>query len=71
MLAAAMFVGASCTSSSPEPIRIGAVYPLSGTQGPAGVHELDRELHALELVDAPRGPGASTSSRACSSRSSS
>ena len=34
LLALAMLAGASCTSSSREPIRIGAVYPLSGAQGP-------------------------------------
>jgi len=41
VLAIALAVGASCTSSSPEPIRIGAVYPLSGTQGPGGIDEFE------------------------------
>ena len=33
LLTLAMLAGVSC-ASSPEPIRIGAVYPLSGAQGP-------------------------------------
>jgi branched-chain amino acid transport system substrate-binding protein len=54
-LALAMFAGVSCTSSSPEPIRIGAVYPLSGAQGPGGVDEFDGVRLAVELVNADGG----------------
>jgi branched-chain amino acid transport system substrate-binding protein len=35
---ASMLVGASCTND-PAPIRVGAVYPLSGSQGPGGRDE--------------------------------
>jgi len=45
----------SCTSSSPEPIRVGAVYPLSGGQGPGGVDEFDGARLAVQLVNADGG----------------
>ncbi len=57
VLALAMFAGVSCTSSSPEPIRIGAVYPLSGAQGPGGVDEFDGVRLAVQLVNADGGVG--------------
>jgi len=57
LLAAAMFAGASCTSTSPEPIRVGAVYPLSGTQGPGGVDEFEGVQLAVQLVNADGGVG--------------
>ena len=57
VLALAMLAGASCTSSSPEPIRIGAVYPLSGAQGPGGVDEFDGVRLAVQLVNADGGVG--------------
>ena len=44
----------SCTSSA-EPIRIGALYPLSGTQGPGGIEEHRGVLLAAELVNADGG----------------
>ena len=47
----------SCTSSSPEPIRVGAVYPLSGSQGPGGVEEFDGARLAVQLVNADGGVG--------------
>ena len=28
---------ASCTSDPPDPVRVGAIYPLSGTQGMGGI----------------------------------
>src|SRR5262245_18503977 len=55
LLALAMPVAASCTTSSPEPIRIGAVYPLSGAQGPGGVDEFDGVQIAVQLVNADGG----------------
>jgi branched-chain amino acid transport system substrate-binding protein len=45
----------SCTSSSPEPIRVGAVYPLSGSQGPGGVDEFQGARLAVQLANADGG----------------
>ena len=56
-LALAMFASVSCTDSSPEPIRIGAVYPLSGAQGPGGVDEFEGVRLAVQLVNADGGVG--------------
>jgi branched-chain amino acid transport system substrate-binding protein len=55
LVAFAMLAGASCSSSSPEPIRVGAVYPLSGGQGPGGVDEFDGARLAVQLVNADGG----------------
>ena len=52
-----MLAGASCTSSSREPIRIGAVYPLSGAQGPGGIDEFEGVRLAVQLVNADGGVG--------------
>jgi branched-chain amino acid transport system substrate-binding protein len=57
LLASALFAGASCTSASPEPVRIGAVYPLSGAQGPGGVDEFEGVQLAVQLVNADGGVG--------------
>jgi branched-chain amino acid transport system substrate-binding protein len=57
VMALALLAGVSCTSSSPEPIRIGAVYPLSGAQGPGGVDEFDGVRLAVQLVNADGGVG--------------
>jgi hypothetical protein len=57
LLTLAMLAGVSCTSSSPELIRIGAVYPLSGAQGPGGVDEFDGVRLAVQLVNADGGVG--------------
>jgi len=57
VLAITLLIGASCTSTSPEPIRIGAVYPLSGTQGPGGVDEFEGVQLAVQLVNAGGGIG--------------
>jgi branched-chain amino acid transport system substrate-binding protein len=46
---------ASCTSPDQEPIRIGALYPLSGSQGPGGVEEHRGVVLAAELVNADGG----------------
>jgi branched-chain amino acid transport system substrate-binding protein len=56
LLAAALLAGASC-SSSPEPVRIGAVYPLSGAQGPGGVDEFEGVQLAVQLANADGGVG--------------
>jgi branched-chain amino acid transport system substrate-binding protein len=57
LLALALLAGASCTSSSREPIRIGAVYPLSGAQGPGGIDEFEGVRLAVQLVNADGGVG--------------
>jgi branched-chain amino acid transport system substrate-binding protein len=46
---------ASACSSSPDPIRVGAVYPLSGSQGPGGVDEYRGVRLAVGLVNAEGG----------------
>ena len=49
---------ASCTAADPpEPVRIGAVYPLSGTQGMGGIDEYQGVRVAAELVNADGGIG--------------
>lgn len=55
LLAMATLGVGSCTSSSLEPIRIGAVYPLSGSQGPGGVDEFQGSRLAVQLVNADGG----------------
>ncbi|MCI0637077.1 MAG: ABC transporter substrate-binding protein [Actinobacteria bacterium] len=57
----AVFVGGllaltACTGGSPQdPIRIGAVYPLSGTQGPGGVDEFRGVEVAVRLANEDGG----------------
>jgi branched-chain amino acid transport system substrate-binding protein len=46
---------ASACSSSPAPIRVGAVYPLTGSQGPGGVDEYRGVRLAVDLVNADGG----------------
>ena len=49
---------ASCTAPSDEaPIRVGALYPLSGTQGPGGIEEHRGVELAADLVNADGGVG--------------
>ena len=49
-------IGAGCTSSrSPDPITIGAVYPLSGSQGPGGIDEHRGILLAADLANRDGG----------------
>jgi branched-chain amino acid transport system substrate-binding protein len=47
-------IAAAC-SRAPEPIRVGAVYPLSGSQGPGGVDEYRGARLAIDLVNADGG----------------
>ena len=54
LLATAIAAGGACTSRA-EPIRIGAVYPVSGTQGPGGIDEFRGVQVAVELVNADGG----------------
>src|ERR671913_315114 len=48
---------ASCTSDPPEPARVGAIYPLSGTQGMGGIDEYHGVRVAAELINAEGGVG--------------
>jgi branched-chain amino acid transport system substrate-binding protein len=51
----AMALVASSCSRSPDPIRVGAVYPLSGSQGPGGVDEYRGVRLAVDLVNEDGG----------------
>jgi branched-chain amino acid transport system substrate-binding protein len=60
LLLAALAAATACTSSGggsadPPPIRIGAIYPLSGTQGPGGVEEFLGVQVAAQLVNRDGG----------------
>jgi branched-chain amino acid transport system substrate-binding protein len=46
---------ASACSSSPAPIRVGAVYPMTGSQGPGGVDEYRGVRLAVGMVNADEG----------------
>ncbi len=54
-LAFALAAIASGCTSSPSPIRVGAVYPLSGSQGPGGLDEFRGVRLAVGLVNAEGG----------------
>jgi branched-chain amino acid transport system substrate-binding protein len=54
-LAAVLLAAAAACAEPNEPLRIGAVYPLSGTQGPGGVDELRGVRVAVELINADGG----------------
>jgi branched-chain amino acid transport system substrate-binding protein len=55
LVAAAIVAGGCTRGSTPQPIRIGAVYPLSGAQGPGGVEEYRGVRLAAQLVNADGG----------------
>src|ERR671931_351581 len=60
LLLAVLAAATACTSSGggsadPPPIRIGAIYPLSGTQGPGGVEEFLGVQVAAQLVNRDGG----------------
>ena len=61
LFAATVMSAAGCTSvaagNDPGTIRVGAVYPLSGSQGQGGVDEHRGVLLAAELVNADGGVG--------------
>jgi len=57
VLGLTLLAGTACTTSSPGPIRIGAVYPLSGAQGPGGIDEFEGVRLAVQLVNADGGVG--------------
>jgi branched-chain amino acid transport system substrate-binding protein len=48
---------AACTGDPPEPVRVGAIYPLSGTQGMGGIDEYHGVRVAADLVNAEGGIG--------------
>jgi branched-chain amino acid transport system substrate-binding protein len=53
-----LLLTASCGGSagdSPEPVRVGAIYPLSGTQGMGGIDEYHGVRVAAELANADGG----------------
>ncbi len=57
-LVGAALILATCTGRPPariEPVRLGALYPLSGPQGPYGMQELRGVETALELFNARGG----------------
>jgi len=53
LVATAVFVTVSLTR--PEPLRVGAIYPLSGSQGPGGVEEYRGVRLATDLVNEAGG----------------
>jgi branched-chain amino acid transport system substrate-binding protein len=58
LVVAALVVAAAagaCTPDRPEPITIGAVYPLSGAQGPGGLEEFHGVRLAADLVNEAGG----------------
>ena len=58
LLAVAAVALPSCTSDTGgDPIRVGAIYPLSGSQGQGGIDEHRGALLAAELVNAEGGVG--------------
>ena len=54
MALAVVMVAASC-SRGPDPIRVGAIYPLAGSQGPGGTDEYRGVLLAADLANAQGG----------------
>jgi branched-chain amino acid transport system substrate-binding protein len=53
-IALGVLAAGACTARE-EPFRVGAVYPLSGTQGPGGIDEFRGVRVAVELVNADGG----------------
>jgi branched-chain amino acid transport system substrate-binding protein len=48
-------IAATACSADTDPIRIGALYPLSGSQGPGGIEEHRGVMLAADLVNADGG----------------
>ena len=57
LLLVLLLPAAGCTSDPPDPVRVGAIYPLSGGQGMGGVDEYHGVQVAAELVNAEGGVG--------------
>jgi branched-chain amino acid transport system substrate-binding protein len=49
-------VATACTSA-PDPIVVGAIYPITGSQGPGGLHEFRGVQLAADMVNAQGGVG--------------
>jgi branched-chain amino acid transport system substrate-binding protein len=50
-----ILLGTGCSSSSRHPLVIGAIYPLSGSQGPGGIEEYHGVKLAVDMVDRAGG----------------
>jgi branched-chain amino acid transport system substrate-binding protein len=48
-------IATGCSSTSPPPIVIGAIYPLSGTQGPGGIQEYHGVRVAVDMINRSGG----------------
>jgi len=63
-MAVLAFAAAACstgpTEPSDDPIRVGAIYPLSGSQGQGGIDEHRGALLAAQLANADGGVGGRT-----------
>jgi branched-chain amino acid transport system substrate-binding protein len=62
VLIAVLLLATSCSGSGrsagrPEPLRVGAIYPLSGSQGPGGIEEYRGVQMAAKLVNQSGGVG--------------
>jgi branched-chain amino acid transport system substrate-binding protein len=57
LLACCLLLGACVGTTSAAPVRIGAIYPLSGSQGPGGIDEYRGVLLAAELANEDGGVG--------------
>jgi branched-chain amino acid transport system substrate-binding protein len=55
LLVLALAAGACTSSRATPPIRIGAIYPLSGSQGPGGIEEYRGVRLAAQFVNADGG----------------
>jgi branched-chain amino acid transport system substrate-binding protein len=55
VLLLALLLVAACTGDPPKPVRVGAIYPLSGAQGMGGIDEFHGVRVAAELVNADGG----------------
>jgi branched-chain amino acid transport system substrate-binding protein len=57
VLAVLLLAAGGCTGDPPAPVRVGAVYPLSGSQGMGGVDEYRGVVVAAELANQDGGVG--------------
>ena len=55
MVTSVLVAGACTSGDAPDPIRLGAIYPLSGSQGPGGIDEHRGVELAADLVNADGG----------------
>jgi branched-chain amino acid transport system substrate-binding protein len=52
-----LLLAASCAGDPPDPVRVGAIYPLSGSQGMGGIDEYHGVRVAADLVNQEGGIG--------------